>query len=220
MIVRLENIEKSFGRFKALRDISFTLGKDERLALLGPNGSGKTTTVRIISGQIKPTNGKLEIFGKRRVDESVKRRMGVVSHNTFLYEDLTGYENMEFFASLYDVDGDRIKELLQELGLWKRRHDLVRNYSRGMKQRLSIARALLNKPELIILDEPTTGLDVEGRTRLFEMLSNFKSAMIFTTHNLQEAEQICERTVLIREGRVVYDGSSENLESVFQEVMQ
>ncbi len=220
MIVRLENIEKSFGRFKALRDISFTLGKDERLALLGPNGSGKTTTVRIISGQIKPTNGKLEIFGKRRVDESVKRRLGVVSHNTFLYEDLTGYENMEFFASLYDVDGDRIKELLQELGLWKRRHDLVRNYSRGMKQRLSIARALLNKPELIILDEPTTGLDVEGRTRLFEMLSNFKSAMIFTTHNLQEAEQICERTVLIREGRVVYDGSSENLESVFQEVMQ
>jgi len=220
VIVRLENIEKSFGRFKALRDISFTLGKDERLALLGPNGSGKTTTVRIISGQIKPTNGKLEIFGKRRVDESVKRRMGVVSHNTFLYEDLTGYENMEFFASLYDVDGDRIKELLQELGLWKRRHDLVRNYSRGMKQRLSIARALLNKPELIILDEPTTGLDVEGRTRLFEMLSNFKSAMIFTTHNLQEAEQICERTVLIREGRVVYDGSSENLESVFQEVMQ
>ncbi len=220
MIVRLENVEKSFGRFKALKGISFILDRSERLALLGPNGSGKTTTVKIISGQIRPTKGSLEIFGRKKVDEWVKRKMGVVSHNTFLYEDLTAYENLKFFASLYDVDDERIRELLHEFGLWKRRHDLVRNYSRGMKQRLSIARALLNNPELLILDEPTTGLDVEGRNRLFELLSGFNSAMIFTTHNLQEAEMICDRTVFIKEGGIVYDGKSENLEEIYRGIME
>ncbi len=220
MILELRNVEKTFGRFKVLKGISFKLEKNEKLALLGPNGSGKTTTVKIISGQIKPTNGEILIFGKKGVDHTAKKKMGVVSHNTFLYEDLTAYENMKFFAELYEVDGSRIKELLDEFGLWKRRHDLVRNFSRGMKQRLSIARALLNEPELLILDEPTTGLDVEGRSRLFEMLSNYTSAMIFTTHNLQEAEMICKRTILIKEGKVVYDGKSENLEEVYWEVME
>ncbi len=220
MIVELKDVEKSFGRFRALKGITFSVGKNERVALLGPNGSGKTTTVRIISGQIKPTSGKVLIFGKERVDEEVKRKLGVVSHNTFLYEDLTAYENLKFFAGLYEVDELRIRELLEEFGLWKRRHDLVRNYSRGMKQRLSIARALLNEPDLLILDEPTTGLDVEGRTRLFEMLSNYTSAMIFTTHNLQEAEIVCKRTVLIKEGRVVYDGKPDNLEEIYREAVE
>ncbi len=220
MIVELKDVEKSFGRFRALKGITFSVGKNERVALLGPNGSGKTTTVRIISGQIKPTSGKVLIFGKERVDEEVKRKLGVVSHNTFLYEDLTAYENLKFFAGLYEVDELRIRELLEEFGLWKRRHDLVRNYSRGMKQRLSIARALLNEPDLLILDEPTTGLDVEGRTRLFEMLSNYTSAMIFTTHNLQEAEMVCKRTVLIKEGRVVYDGKPDNLEEIYREAVE
>jgi len=220
VIVRLENVGKSFGRFKALKDITFSLKKNERLALLGPNGSGKTTTVKVISGQIRPTKGYLEIFGRKKVDESARRKMGVVSHNTFLYEDLTAFENLKFFASLYDVDDERIKEFFHEFGLWKRRHDLVRNYSRGMKQRLSIARALLNDPELLILDEPTTGLDVESKNRLFELLSNFNSAIIFTTHNLQEAEIICERTVLIKEGRVIYDGRSENLEEIYRGIVE
>ncbi len=220
MIAELRNIEKSFGRFKALKGITFSVGENERIALLGPNGSGKTTTVRIISGQIRPTGGEVRVFGKKRIDEEVKKKLGVVSHNTFLYEDLTAYENMKFFAGLYEVGESRIRELLEEFGLWKRRHDLVRNYSRGMKQRLSIARALLNEPELLILDEPTTGLDVEGRTRLFETLSSYTSAMIFTTHNLQEAEMVCERTLLIKDGRVVYDGKSENLEEIYREVME
>lgn len=220
MIVELKDVEKSFGRFKALKRITFSVKENERVALLGPNGSGKTTTVRIISGQIRPTAGEVVVFGKRKIDDEVKKKLGVVSHNTFLYEDLTAFENMKFFAGLYGVDESRIRELLEEFDLWKRRHDLVRNYSRGMKQRLSIARALLNKPELLILDEPTTGLDVEGRTRFFEMLSSYTSAMIFTTHNLQEAEIVCERTVLIRDGRVVYDGKSENLEEIYREVTE
>ncbi|NOY10996.1 MAG: ABC transporter ATP-binding protein [Archaeoglobi archaeon] len=218
-VVEFRNVEKTFGRFKALKGLSFEIFGDERVALLGPNGSGKTTTVKLISGQIRPTGGEVRVFGKSRIDEEVKARIGVVSHNTFLYDDLTAYENLEFFARIYRVDEERIGELLREFGLWKRRHELVRNYSRGMKQRLSIARALINDPDLLILDEPTTGLDVEGRNRLFEAISSFSATILFTTHNLGEAEMLCTRVLIIRDGRLVYDGTADEVERVYREVM-
>lgn len=218
-VVEFRSVEKTFGRFRVLKGLSFEISEKERVALLGPNGSGKTTTVKLISGQIRPTGGEIRIFGKNRVDEQVKARIGVVSHNPFLYEDLTAYENLEFFARIYGVDEPRIRDLLQDFGLWRRRHDLVRNYSRGMKQRLSIARALLNSPELLILDEPTTGLDVEGRKRLFDAISSYDATILFTTHNLGEAEILCERVLIIREGELIYDGRADGVEKLYSEVM-
>ncbi|AIY90695.1 ABC transporter ATP-binding protein [Geoglobus acetivorans] len=218
-MIELKNVEKSFGRVKVLKGVSFSVSENERVALLGPNGSGKTTTVRIITGQIRPTRGSVVVCGSERIDESVKSRMGVVSHNTFLYDDLTAYENLRFFAGIYGVDDGRIRELLEQFGLWRRRHDLVRNYSRGMKQRLSIARALLNEPDILILDEPTTGLDVEGRERLFEAVRDYKSTLLFTTHNLGEAEELCERVVMLRDGEIVYDGEIEDVEETYRRVM-
>ena len=219
-VVEFRNVEKTFGRFRVLKGLSFEIRRGERVALLGPNGSGKTTTIKLISGQIRPTGGEVRVFGKSRVDESVKVKIGVVSHNPFLYEDLTAYENLEFFARMYGADVGKIGELLRDFGLWRRRHELVRNYSRGMKQRLSIARALLNDPELLILDEPTTGLDVEGRKRLFGAISSYDATILFTTHNLSEAEALCERVLIIREGELVYDGSAEGVERIYDEVME
>ena len=219
-VVEFRNVEKTFGRFRVLKGLSFEIRRGERVALLGPNGSGKTTTIKLISGQIRPTGGEVRVFGKSRVDEPVKVKIGVVSHNPFLYEDLTAYENLEFFARMYGADVGKIGELLRDFGLWRRRHELVKNYSRGMKQRLSIARALLNDPELLILDEPTTGLDVEGRKRLFGAISSYDATILFTTHNLSEVEALCERVLIIREGELVYDGSAEGVERIYDEVME
>ncbi len=208
--VELENVVKRFGNFKALDDVSFSVDEGEYLALLGPNGAGKTTIVKLIGGLLKPTKGTVRVFGKipwKNFD--VKRKIGVVSHNTFLYDDLTAYENLQFYCKLYDADESRIDELLERFGLKGRRHDLVRNFSRGMKQRLSIARALLHDPPLLILDEPTAGLDIEGQRDLMELVRDLDKTVIFTTHNVREVEMLCNRMVILSEGKVVYFGDVE-----------
>lgn len=218
-MIELKNVEKRFGRLKVLQGISFKIEKNERVAILGPNGSGKTTTVRIITGQTKPTGGEIRVLGKKNVDEYVKSKIGVVSHNTFLYDDLTAYENLEFFAGIYGVEKVTIKELLNDFGLWERRHDLVKNFSRGMKQRLSIARALLNNPELLILDEPTTGLDIDGKDRLFEFIKSYRGTLLFTTHNLSEVEEVCKRVIILKNGKIVFDGEFDDAEETYRRVI-
>ncbi len=220
MDIVLRNVVKKFGRFVALHGISFEVRKKEKVALLGPNGAGKTTTVRIISGITKPTSGEVKVAGKDPFkDYEVKKMFGVVSHHTFLYEELTAYENLEFYAKLYEADESRIPELLKEFGLYERRHELVRNFSRGMKQRLAIARALIHSPKILILDEATTGLDVFGKKELFTILENFDGTILLTTHDLEEAEKTCERALIMSSGRIVFDGSSEDIESVYKEVL-
>ncbi len=204
-VVEFENVEKSFGMAKVLKGISFDVFRGERVALFGPNGSGKTTIVKLMAGLLKATRGKVKVFGKE-VDEEVKRRIGVVSHNTFLYDDLTAYENLRFFSRIYDADESRIDDLLRIFGLWQKRNDFVKNYSRGMKQRLSIARALLNNPELLILDEPTTALDIEGRKILFEILHEFSGTIVIATHLIEDARKLCERVIVIDGGVIKFDG--------------
>ncbi len=218
--VELENVVKRFGRFKALDGVSFSVEKGESLALLGPNGAGKTTVVKLIGGLLKPTQGVVRVFGEVPwKNYEVRRKIGLVSHNTFLYDDLTAYENLRFYSKLYDADEGRAKELLEAFGLWERRHDLVRNFSRGMKQRLSIARALLHDPPLLILDEPTTGLDIEGQRDLMELVKGLRKTVIFTTHNVREVEELCEKMVVLRNGRVVYFGEVEgNVEKLYLSV--
>ena len=220
MDIVVRNVVKKFGKFVALHGISFEVGRGERVALLGPNGAGKTTTVRIISGITKPNEGEVKITGKDPFSEhSVKRSFGVVSHNTFLYEELTAYENLEFYAKLYEADEKRVPELLKEFGLYERRHELVKNFSRGMKQRLAIARALIHDPKILILDEPTTGLDVFGKQELCSFLESFEGTVLFTTHNLEEAEKTCDRALILSSGRIVFDGSADELERVYREVV-
>lgn len=209
--VELEDVVKRFGRFKALDGVSFSVKEGESLALLGPNGAGKTTIVKLISGLLKPTKGSIRVFGEipwKNYD--VRKKIGVVSHNTFLYDDLTAYENLQFYCKLYDADESRIDELLEHFGLKRRKHDLVRNFSRGMKQRLSIARALLHDPPLLILDEPTTGLDIEGQRDLMEFVKGIDKTVIFTTHNVREVEELCDKMVILSNGRVVYFGEIED----------
>ncbi len=220
MDIVVKDVVKRFGKFVALHGVSFEVGRGEKVALLGPNGAGKTTTVRIISGMSKPTRGEVRIMGRDPFsDHSVKKAFGVVSHNTFLYEELTAYENLEFYARLYGADEGRIPELLKEFGLHNRRHELVKNFSRGMKQRLAIARALIHDPKILILDEPTTGLDVFGKQELFSFLENFEGTVLFTTHNLEEAEKTCERALIMSSGKIVFDGGADELEKIYREVL-
>ncbi len=221
--VELKDVVKKFGNFKALDGINLSIEKGESVALLGPNGAGKTTIVKLISGLLKPTKGEVKVFGEIPwKNYEVRRMMGIVSHNTFLYDDLTAYENLQFYCKLYDADESKIDELLEFFGLKGRKHDLVRNFSRGMKQRLSIARAILHDPPLLILDEPTTGLDIEGRKELMEYVAKVgrKKTIIFTTHNVKEAEEICDKVAIICNGRLIHFGEIESdLEKVYLRVV-
>jgi len=206
-IVELKNVVKRFGRHKVLDNVSLNVKKGEYLALIGPNGAGKTTVVKIIAGMLKPSSGEVYVFGKKPwQDYIIKRRMGVVTHDILLYEDLTAYENFMFYSKLYDViDEDRINELLKMFGLYDRRHDLVKNFSRGMKQRLSIARAFLHDPELLVLDEPMASLDREGKEIVKEYILDMDATVIITSHDVEEVKDICERIVIMHNGKIVGD---------------
>ncbi|HIP63041.1 MAG TPA: ABC transporter ATP-binding protein [Archaeoglobus profundus] len=213
-IVELKNVVKRFGRHKVLDNVSLNVKRGEYLALIGPNGAGKTTIVKIIAGMLKPSSGEVYVFGKKPwQDYIIKKRIGIVTHDILLYEDLTAYENLMFYCKLYDViDEDRINELLKMFGLYDRRHDLVKNFSRGMKQRLSIARAFLHDPELLVLDEPMAGLDREGKEIVKEYILDIDATVIITSHDVEEVKDICERIVIMHNGKIIgnYEEGSKN----------
>ncbi|HIP25450.1 MAG TPA: ABC transporter ATP-binding protein [Archaeoglobus profundus] len=213
-VVKLKNVTKRFGRHKVLDNVSLDVKRGESLALIGPNGAGKTTVVKIIGGMLKPSSGEVYVFGKKPwQDYIIKRRIGIVTHDILLYEDLTAYENLMFYCKLYDViDEGKINELLKIFGLYDRRHDLVKNFSRGMKQRLSIVRAFLHDPELLILDEPMAGLDREGKRIVKEYIIDIDSTVIITAHDIREVKDICERIVIMHNGKIVgnYEKRSKN----------
>ncbi len=211
-MIQVQNLVKRFGSFVALQDITFAVEKGERFALLGPNGAGKTTLVRILSTLSKPSSGAVQIGGRDLTEEpeAVKRIIGVVSHNTFLYDELTAVENLEFYAQLYDADSSTIKGSLEKAGLLERSDDFVSTFSRGMKQRLAIAKALLHGPEILLLDEASAGLDVQGRIDLYETLKELNAqgkTLFLTTHQIGEAEELCERIAIIDRGRLKAIGS-------------
>jgi|Deesub1362A_J573_1020465.scaffolds.fasta_scaffold00192_21 heme ABC exporter ATP-binding subunit CcmA len=208
--IEVRNLVKRYGNFLALNDVTFNVKKGESFALLGPNGAGKTTFVRILSGQVKPTSGEVRVFGEntREFSKNVKKRLGVISHNTFLYDDLSAWENLGFYGKLYGVESldKKIKEILSKMNLYERADDLVRNFSRGMKQRLAIARALLHSPDLVILDEPTAGLDIQSRMELFRLIDAIKAenrTIVFTTHNLEEVYRVCDVVAIMNKGQVL-----------------
>ena len=211
-MIEVRNLAKSFGPRAVLTGVDLSVEAGELVTLVGPNGAGKTTLLRILATLARPTSGTLRIAGMdpARAGGKVRRTIGFLSHRTLLYEDLTAEQNLRFYARMYDLgDGlDRVEDLLERAGLAARRHDLVRTFSRGMQQRLAVARAVLHRPRVLLLDEPYTGLDpyaTEVLTDLLGELTGGGCTILLATHNLEQGLARCDRVAVLAQGRLVYD---------------
>jgi len=217
----VDGLEKKFGSVTAIDQLSFKVDEGEVLGLLGPNGAGKTTTVRILASLISPTAGSARVSGHDVTLEpsKVRQTVGILTENPCLYERLTAYENLEFFAEAYGVSlcqqrRERIQELLEFFNLWGRRGDKVAHFSKGMKQKLAIARALVHEPPVLLLDEPTAGLDPESAKEVRDMitrLSRENRAILLCTHRLEDAERLCDHVMVVSKGRCIAAGTPESL---------
>ncbi|RLC95759.1 MAG: heme ABC exporter ATP-binding protein CcmA, partial [Chloroflexi bacterium] len=203
---------KTFGRFTALKSLSLTLSRGEFLTIVGRNGAGKTTFLKIVSSIIGSFTGDLILFGKniKDADEDLRRRIGFVSHDSLLYKDLTVRDNLSFYARMYGVKNpdERVAEMIQRVDLEAKTSVLARALSRGMKQRLSLARAFIHNPGILLLDEPFTGLDERAAEILDSFLNEFKTAggaLLMVTHNIERGWRHADRVVVLDKGRVVYD---------------
>jgi ABC-2 type transport system ATP-binding protein len=214
--IEVAGLSRTFKNLRAVDNISFTVEAGEIFGFLGHNGAGKTTSIRMLTGQLQPTAGRARVAGCDVVTERqrLKPLIGVVSETQNLYERMSGRENLALAARLYGAGSKRIEEALDQVGLLDRAKDKVQYYSNGMKQRLLIARALLHRPQIIFLDEPTRGLDpVVGRDirRLVLELSRQGVTVFLTTHYMEEADQLCSRVAFISEGRIVALDTPDNL---------
>ncbi len=208
-IIEVNRLVKRFGPKTVLRNLDFSVQQGEVVALLGPNGAGKTTFLRILASLSRPTLGVVKIAGYELPHQAaaVRRRLGVVSHLPLLYGDLSAEENLQFYGRLYGVEGlaRRSAETLQMVGLYDRRRDLVRTFSRGMQQRLAIARAVLHEPDLLLLDEPHTGLDQDACNMLDAVLAEVAArgqTIVMTSHDLARAEDLATRFDVLTRGLV------------------
>jgi len=215
--IEANRLYKSFNEKVALKEVDFKVAAGESLAVFGPNGAGKTTLIKILASIMNPSSGTVLINGlsARGEAEKVRRQIGVVTHNTFLYNNLTAFENLDFYRRLYDVPRERILEVSALVGLQNRLHDYAGILSRGMQQRLSIARALLHKPGIILLDEPETGLDQQASDLLWQVLKNNdkeKRTLIMATHSLERGLQVADRVVILARGQIVFQGKKPDLD--------
>lgn len=214
--IEVDGLSRTFNGLQAVDRISFTVEAGEVFGFLGHNGAGKTTTIRMLSGQLRPTAGVARVAGcdVTTEQERLKPLVGVVSENQNLYERMSGRENLAFAARLYGAHPEGIDEVLRQVGMFERANDNVKHYSNGMKQRLLIARALLHRPRIIFLDEPTRGLDpVVAREirRLVVQLSTQGVTIFLTTHYMEEADELCRRVAFLSEGHIVALDTPDNL---------
>ena len=216
----VEDLTKYYGDLCAVDHVSFTVEAGEVFGYLGPNGAGKTTTIRMLTGLTRPSEGRAWVAGYDIVKETleVKRRIGVVPEASNLYDELTVWENLEFISRLYHVPRAerhrRIRELLKLFDLWDRRDSRFRRLSRGLKRRAVLAAALINDPEILFLDEPTTGLDVVSARSLRGLVNRLRGmgkTIFLTTHYIEEADQLCDRVAIIVRGRIRAIDTPENL---------
>jgi heme exporter protein A len=215
-MIQVHRLVKSFGPRTALAGVDLSVEAGEFVTLVGPNGAGKTTLLRVLATLIRPTSGTLRVAGLdcAQAGDEVRRRIGFLSHRTLLYDDLTAEQNLSFYARMYDLDEGqvRIESLLEQVGLASRRHDLVRTFSRGMQQRLSVARAVLHQPQVLLLDEPYTGLDPNAAQVLTDLLAELADeghTVLLTTHNLERGLMAGQRMLVLVRGRLVYDERGE-----------
>lgn len=216
--LRVENVWKKYGSNQALQGTSFSVKAGERLALLGPNGAGKTTLIRTMCGRIRPDSGRVLLFDRPIQEPSVLQQLGVIPQDLAIYPDLTARENLECFGRLHGLRSTRLKDrvdwALDWIGLTDRAHDLTSKFSGGMKRRVNIACGVLHKPRVLLLDEPTVGVDPQSRQRIFDMLDELHlqgTSIVLTTHHLDEAEQRSDRIVIVDHGQVIAEGELSEL---------
>lgn len=217
-MIQIQNLTKTFGPQRALRGLSLEVAEGEFLTLFGPNGAGKTTLLKILATLMRPTSGRVLVQGHalNAAWTEVRRYIGFVAHQSFLYPDLSAEENLRFYGRLYDLpDGQaRAREVVEWVGLTPRFYDPVRTFSRGMLQRLAIARALLHDPLILLLDEPHTGLDEAAAERLHAILARISSqgrTVLMSTHDLQRGLALANRAVIMQSGRIVFEARRTDL---------
>lgn len=206
-IIKLQNISKSFGEKHVLKDIEFSVMDREIFGLLGPSGTGKTTMIKIMTGQLAQTAGTAEILGNdtSKLNNEIYRQIGIVTDNSGVYDRMSCYDNLMLFAKIFNIDKTRVMDVLEQVGLKDSRKTEARKISSGMKKRLIIARAILHKPKLVFLDEPTSGLDpgtAKGIHNLLSELNRSGTAFFLTTHNMDEATKLCNRLALLNGGSI------------------
>ena len=220
-MLQVEKLSKRYGDRLAVNAISFTIAAGEAVGLLGPNGAGKTTAIAMISGIARPDGGQVTLCGVRVTHDAnvLKRRVGLVPQDLALYDELSAWQNLQLFGGLYGLNGKQLRrradDALSLVGLADRRHERLKTFSGGMKRRLNIASALLHDPDLILLDEPTVGVDPQSRNAIFDNLRELKrrgKTLLYTTHYMEEAERICDRIVIVDHGQVVASGDREALQ--------
>jgi heme exporter protein A len=227
-MIRASGLVKVFGLRPVLRGMNFSVARGSIVAVLGANGSGKTTLLRILAGLSRPSAGELTIGGWTIPKEitAIRSQLGLVGHQTLLYDDLTAEENLRFYARLYNVDrpAERVAEALERVELAKRSGDLLRTFSRGMQQRLAIARAMLHDPAILLLDEAYTGLDINGAAMLDGLLRSWHEAgrtILMTSHDLEHAAAFSDHVLIISQGRIAIDApaaSIGDLRATFEQV--
>ena len=219
-VISLQKVVKSFKGFVAVKGLSFDLNPGECVALLGPNGAGKTTLLEMIEGLQEPSSGKIQLFGLTWVEHEsiIRRRIGICLQETQFMDKLTVLETLKLFASFYDLSIERVEEVIRNMRLEEKKNTYATELSGGQRQRLALALALLNRPELILLDEPTTGLDPSSRKEIWDLLKECKKnglSMVLTTHYMEEASSLCERILMIDQGRFIAQGTLEDLQKQY-----
>lgn len=219
-MIQANQISKKFNDLEALQTTSFTINKGEVFGLLGPNGAGKSTTLNLICGLLQPDSGEILINGNQVVegDGSYKKSIGTVPQEIALYDEFSGYDNLLFWGRLYGIPKSELKnktdEVLKMIGLYDRRKELVKNYSGGMKRRINIAASLLHDPLVLLLDEPTVGVDPQSRNKIFELIEELNQqgiTIIYTSHYMEEVERLCNRIAIMDNGKIIAQGTQSQL---------
>jgi len=222
-MIQLRSVSKSFGNIEAVKNVSFNIDKGEIFGILGPNGAGKSTIVNILNTLVKPDKGDVIIDGVNIKDDgdTIKLIMGVVPQEIALYEELSAYENLMFWGGLYDIPKSDLKvkvnNSLDIVDLSYRKNDRIKTFSGGMKRRINIACSLLHNPKILVLDEPTVGVDPQNRYHIFELierLNNEGMTIIYTTHYMEEAERFCDKIAIIDAGRIIAQGTLKELREI------
>lgn len=214
--MKLTHISKRFQQKEALKDISISLYEGEILGFLGPSGAGKTTTIKIVTGQLRPSGGEALILGNssEKINESIYEQIGIVTDSSGFYEEFSVYDNMKLFADILNIEANQIDSLLEKVGLIEQKKQLAGKLSKGQGQRLILARSILHKPKLLFLDEPTAGLDPSTALEIHKLLLDLKgegTAIFLTTHNMEEATKLCDNVALLNDGVIVELGTPQEI---------